>query len=121
VPASFTIAPNDSHLVETVIGHHTVQMQREVARELFAHMRATGITKVLIDARAQQRPLSTLDSVEIWDEHAPLVPRGAKFAILVNWQLNGQPFMETVAINRMVNVRYFNDYDQAVAWLGNRR
>jgi hypothetical protein len=26
--------------------------------------------------------------------------------------------METVAVNRGVNVRYFNDYDQALAWLG---
>lgn len=93
-------------------------MQREVAPELFALMENSGVRKILVDGRAQLAPMPTLDAYTIWDDFALQVPRGAQFAILVNWPLKDYPFTETVAVNRGVNVRYFNDYDQALAWLG---
>jgi hypothetical protein len=118
LPAISSVAADGTYLIHTVIGDHTAAMQRETAPQLFALMHTTGITRALIDARAQQQQLPTLAAVELWDQFAPRIPRGAQFAVLVNWSLKGHPFMETVAVNRGVNVRYFNDYDQALAWLG---
>jgi len=118
VPAISTVAEDRTHLIHTVIGNHTAAMQREAAPQLFALMHQTGIPKVLIDAWAQQEVLPTLDAIDLWEHFAPRVPRGAQFAVLVNWPLNGHPFTETVAVNRGISVRYFNDYDQALAWLG---
>jgi hypothetical protein len=117
LPAIFSIAADGAYLIHTVIGDHPAAMQRETAPQLFALMHTTGITRALIDARAQQQRLPAFAAVELWDQFTPRLPRGAQFAVLVNWPLKGHPFMETVAVNRGVNVRYFNDYDQAVAWL----
>lgn len=117
MPATFIVSDDGTYLIETLIGHHTPEMQRETARELFALMESSGIRKVLVDARAQLAPMATLDAFTIWDDLAPQVPRGAQFAILVNWPLKGPVFAETVAINRGVSVRYFNDEPAAVAWL----
>lgn len=118
MPATITVSADGTYLLQTVIGVHTPQMQRTVMRELFAQMERTGLRKVLVDARVQQAPIPALDVYAIWEELAPQVPRGAKFAIFVNWELKGLAFSETVAVNRRVNIRFFNDEDRALAWLG---
>lgn len=117
MPAAFIVSDGGSYLIETVIGDHTPQMQREVAGELFALMESSGIRKVLVDGRAQLAPIPTLDAYTIWKDFAPQVPLGARFAVLVAWPLKDPVFAETVAVNRYVNLTYFDDYDQARAWL----
>src|SRR4051794_13433630 len=105
MPATFDIATDGTYILETVLGEHNAQMQREVARELFALIKTTGITKALVDARVQQAELSTRDAYDIWEELVLLVPRHAQFAILVRWSLKGRVFAETVAVNRRVHLR----------------
>src|SRR5689334_19428709 len=92
-------------------------MQRESVAALIALMERTKITRVLLDARTQRAPLARLDAYTIWNEYAPLMPLGSRLAVVVSWDLKGPSFAETVAVNRGVNVRYFNDEDHAQAWL----
>jgi hypothetical protein len=96
-------------------------MQRPVATELFSTMATTGILRALVVAPDQDTKMSTMDTYRFWEDMASHVPRGAKLAMVVGWQIAGPPFIENVAINRWINIRYFNAYDDAIAWLRGRR
>jgi hypothetical protein len=120
MPASFTVSDDARYLMGRPIGQHTAAMQREVMTELLALITTTGIRRVLIDGREQHTPLGTMEISALWEEMAPRFPRDAKFAVVVGWQFAGPPFIENVAINRGVNIRYFTEYDDAVAWLKER-
>ena len=117
MPASFTVSDDGTYLLERVMGQHSAAMQRPVINELFSMIATTSVTRTLVDARQQHTPIGTMEVYRLWEELAPRVPRGAKFAVVVGWAITGRPFIETVAINRGVNIRYFNDMDEAVAWL----
>jgi len=117
VPATFAVSDDGIYLIETFTGDQTAEMFRATADELLKQMRQTGLVKVLVDSRAQQAPLPTIDAYNLWNELAPRMPRRTRMAVLVTWPLLGYTFGETVAVNRGVNVRNFNDYDAAVAWL----
>lgn len=117
MPASFTVSDDARYLIERPIGHHTAAMQRELVTELLALLTTTGIRRVLVDGREQHTPLDTMEIYALWEEMAPRFPRDAKFAVVVGWHFAGPPFIEHVAINRGVHIRYFTDYDAALAWL----
>jgi len=115
--ASITLSDDGNYLILQLIGFHTPAMQRPLATELFSMMATTGIRRALIDGREQHRRMETLEGHQFWEEMAARVPRGAKLAAVVGWQIAGPPFIENVAINRGVTIRYFNDIDQALGWL----
>jgi hypothetical protein len=117
MPATFMVSEDSSYVIGRVIGQHTGAMQRPVMDELFSLIVATGVRRALVDAREQQRPISTLEIYDLWEEMAPRIPRGVKFAVVVGWQISGRPFIEDVAVNRGVTIRYFNDMEQALRWL----
>jgi hypothetical protein len=118
VPATFAVSQDGTYLIETFIGVQTAQMLYATGHELIEYLQTTGIRNVLVDARAQPAPLPTIDAHDLWDALAPRMPVGVKLAVLVTWEMKGYTFGETVAVNRRVNVRNFNEYDQALAWLG---
>jgi hypothetical protein len=117
MPATFSISQDRTYIIETFDGEQTPEMQRESVVALIALMERTQITQVLLNARAQRAPLSTIDAYTIWNEYALLIPRGTRLAVIVSWELKSPTFTETVAVNRGVNVRYFNHEDQALEWL----
>jgi hypothetical protein len=114
-----TIMPSDdgSYLIVRFIGVHSPAMQPPIAAELFSKMTAMGVRRALVDGRDQHARMSTLESHQLWEEMASRVPRGAKLAVVVGWEITGRPFLETVAVNRGVIIRYFNDMDLALEWL----
>ena len=117
MPATFTVSDDGSYLIVQLTEFYTPAMQRPLATDLFSTMATTGILRALVDARGQDMPMSTMETYRFWEEMASRVPRGAKLAMVVGWQIVAPPFIENVAVNRWINIRYFNDMDQALGWL----
>lgn len=115
--ASFTLSDDGTYLIERTFGQHTVAIERIVMNELFSRMQATGVRHVLVDAREQHTQLQTMEIYMLWAEMVPRTPHAAKFAVVVGWPITGRPFIEDVAVNRGILIRYFNVYDDALAWL----
>ena len=117
MPATFSVSEDGSYLIQRVIGQQTLAMQRPIIEELLSQLRTTGLQRALIDAREQRSAPNIPDAYLLWDDLASRFPRTVKFAVVVGWPILGRPFIEDVAVNRWVNIRYFNAYDEALAWL----
>jgi len=117
MPAEIMASHDGSHLIVQFVGFHTPAQQRPILTELYARMTSVGVRRALEDLRDQHTPMSTMEGYQIWEEMAPRVPRGARLAVVVGWPITGRPFIENVAVNRGVSVRYFNAMDEALQWL----
>jgi hypothetical protein len=114
-----SLSKDGTHIVAQIVGEHTLETARQGFAAVAALMTTTGITKILVDARQIVVPFDTMDAYETANIAAAPMFRRATFAVVVSPSTaTGPPFIETVAVNRGVNIRYFDDYDQALAWLG---
>lgn len=118
VPRSdFRVSQDGTYIVARTIGEHTAASALADTQTLVELFKTTGIMKVLIDGRAQKHVLSTLPAFHFAESLEPLGLSRYQFAVVVEADLKEAWFAETTLINRGIRARFFNDYDQALAWL----
>jgi hypothetical protein len=80
---------------------------------------AAKCTRVLCDERRLQYDLDLMDNYDSATYIAELAPKVARIAIVCAPAFaDSAEFWETVVINRGLQLRFFNDMDQARLWLG---
>ena len=114
---TFSISDDQTYLIARTNQSNTPAMGRRLFSDIAAMIATTGLTTVLLDARAQTTPFPALAAHAAGSKIAQVVPLGARIAVLVSDALELHRLVETVAVNRGASMRFFNDYDQAVAWL----
>lgn len=114
---SLAVAPEGTYIIARMIGEHSVDMALAATRRLQAFIRETGLRKVLVEAPQQRQMFDTLPTMTFGAMVEALAVPRCLFAIVVAMDLSQVRFTETVLMNRRIAVRYFNDVDQARAWL----
>ena len=117
-PTNFRVSRDGTYIVGRTLGEHTAASALAEMRMLVELLRATGITKVVVDGRVQQHMFGTLPAFEFAESLERLRISRYQIAVVVATDLKEARFTETAMINRGIRARYFNDYDQALAWLG---
>ena len=82
-------------------------------KEVLQISEETGIYRVLVDVRKQEKLANTLD---LYDFGAGL-PKHIAFAVLCELHLADHRFIENVAMNRGIQVKDFNMEEDAISWL----
>lgn len=83
--------------------------------------------RLIIDCRAAELQTSTLSLLSSPDEIKEILSTmeipafRLKRAFVVSRDLDDYSFIETVSVNRGLQVRIFQDMDEAVIWLGSER
>jgi hypothetical protein len=79
------------------------------------------VVKVLLDVRALEGRLPTMDTFDLVDRHFPKIRdrRVITHASIIDLKEfeRGYKFLEDLAANRGFNLRIFSDPDDAIAWL----
>ena len=114
----FAVSPDGSYVMARATGQLTPESAITDIRTLVEFINMTGLTKMLLDWREQQDLFGTLPSIDFANTLAQLMSPRYKFAVLVKVDLKEARFLETVIVNRRVNALFFNDHDEALAWLG---
>jgi hypothetical protein len=117
MPTTLSISGDATYILATITGMFTLPLARALLDDLVRLVASTQATKVLVDARQQAAPLDMMEAYEIGNALTQKPLRAITFAVVIPVPLTEYHFLETVAVNRGVNVRYFDDYDQALAWL----
>ena len=112
-----SLSEDGTHIIAQVVGEQTLAMARQGFADIAELMAITGVTKVLFDTRQQRLSMSTADAYEVAQMATQPAFRDAIFAVVAPGNLALPHFIETVATNRGVRGRYFNDEAQALAWL----
>lgn len=73
----------------------------------------TGFCRVLVDVRKQK---DLADTMTLFNFGTHL-PRSIKFAVLCELNIEDHRFIESVAINRGINVKDFDSEKNAIEWL----
>lgn len=109
------------HLVAVLSGVRTPVTLVEAAAAVAGHCVVTGSTQVLIDVRMMRGELNTLETYDVAGRSIPQQPgvrELGRAAILDHTRNLGRVrFFETVAINRGLTLKVFDDEELAVAWL----
>jgi hypothetical protein len=112
-----SLSEDGTYILAQVVGDQSLAMARQGFTDIAALIATTGVAKILFDTRQQRTPMSTADSYEVAQLATQPAFASAIFAVVVPGSLPLPHFIETVASNRGVRGRYFNDYDLALAWL----
>jgi hypothetical protein len=115
---SLRIADDSTYIIARTSGEHTVASALAAFPALLEPIEETGISKVLVDSREQQHMFDTLQALNFADQLERIVPARYQFAFVVQTPLKEAWFVETAMVNRRITAHYFNDYNQAAAWLG---
>ena len=79
------------------------------------------IYRFLVDLSKATPKMGTMDIFRICSSYPEVFPPQAKIAHLVspltNRPMEDRQFASDVALNRGSNIRFFDDFDEAVAWL----
>lgn len=116
---NFTITIKDRYLLITASGKD--ESLEEVESYGMAVIQAAidnRVTHILCDERQLEYALGTFDIFESARFIAEHVPRLAKTAIVTGAnEIQDVAFWETVAVNRGLHVKMFQNMDEAEAWL----
>jgi hypothetical protein len=104
-------------IIVEIVGEFNGATAQRTVINVASYMQATKVRKILFDARYQAAPLSIVDGYEAAIQVAERLS-GARVAVVIPVPVRERPFIEVVAVNHGANMRYFDDYDQALAWLG---
>lgn len=117
MPITHAISEDQTCLLITIVGQFTMPIAETLISDLLPVATTAGLSKVLVDARAQIPQLDILSAHELGLVLAQPELRGFSIAIVVPDPLDQPHHLEIVAQNRGRNVRYFNDMGQAQDWL----
>lgn len=114
------IQQRTDHVHVRVSGERSLETGRLVVEAIATACREHGISRVLIDATAWGKPLSTFDLYELVSFHyMRAFPGTVSKAAIVEAPDNFDPtkFHETVARNWGLDIREFQEAEHAVRWL----
>ena len=119
IPYQLTLDERPGYLHAKVVGERTPENAMRCLDEVYAACVRTGYANVLLEMAFTGPSLGAPGIFRVI-EHASA--NGARLGRIayVEASLDGQQrakFAETVAVNRAVNVRLFEDAAQAAAWL----
>lgn len=119
---SFSVSVEGDLLTVRAAGvDDSLEEVREYGKAIVEACRANGCVRVLCDETDLEYRLGTLDTFESAAFIAEYAPHVARVAIVCGpCQFADTSFWETVAVNRGLSVRAFEDVDAAEAWLGQR-
>jgi hypothetical protein len=101
-------------------GIRTLEVVSAIIVDIFTACTEQGCTQALVDVRDLEGRLTTSDAYElVKDDFNRFRKKGLTRAAIIDRHINleGYPFLETVARNRGFNVRMFEDIDLARQWL----
>ncbi len=120
---TITYNSTDGIIELKVQGDLTLISAKEIASELVQLVKAEHCFLILHDLREVTIELSTLDIYELPTVFSEIVTLGGfeidklKRAFVAPKGQEDVHFFETVSVNRMQNVKYFFDVDEAKKWL----
>lgn len=119
IPYQLTLDERPAFLHAKVAGERTPENAMRCLDEVYQACVRTGIANVLLEMAFTGPSLGAPGIIKVI-EHASA--NGARLGRIayVEASLDGRQrarFAETVAVNRAVNVRLFDDAEQAAAWL----
>lgn len=118
MPITHTLVADGNYLMVTIAGAVTLAMVERLIADMVPIIRDAGLRTVLVDARAQERPIGIVNNHRVGLLLAASGLRRVAIAVIIGDPLTVPHHTETVARNRGQNIRYFNDEGQARAWLG---
>ena len=119
LPYQVTIEEKPAYLHAKVVGPRTPENAIRYLEEVYAACLRTGLSQVLLEMALSGPSLGPSGILRVVSERSADGSKLRKIAY-VEASMDGQQrarFAETVAINRAVNVRLFEDVGQAVRWL----
>jgi hypothetical protein len=110
-----------TYLFVTVTGENTPQDVREYLSEVREACLARGCPRVLIEENLRGPGLGTTDIYDIVaqgsESAAPAVSKLAFLDVNPRHVAADMKFAETLAVNRLLNVRFFADRHEAERWV----
>lgn len=108
----------------TATGTRSLEAVLAMSKDILAAMVESGVKKALVDVRALEGRLGTIDSYELVDQEFqklrdPVVITCCAIVDRKEFE-NGYRFFENVAVNRGYALRIFPDPEEALLWLTNR-
>ena len=105
----------------TATGQRSLKTVLAMSSDIFAACAEKKIMKVLLDVRALEGRLPTMDTFDLVDRHFPKIRdrRVITHSAIVDLKEfeSGYKFLEDLAVNRGFNLRIFSDPEDAIAWL----
>jgi len=118
---SLTIKKKGDILCFKATGSRSLETVVAMSNDILTACVEHNTKKILVDVRQLEGRLSSIDSYEIYNRHAPKIRdlNVITHNAIVDLEEFGSSynFLETVAVNRGFNSRVFSDLDEAVKWL----
>ena len=118
---NLTFEKKDDVLWVTAAGTRSFEAVLAMSKDILAALAENKVKKVLIDVRALEGRLGTIDSYEIVDQHFRKIQDRSVITHCAIVDLkefeHSYRFFENLATNRGFTLRIFPDTDQALAWL----
>jgi hypothetical protein len=120
IPYKLTIEERPTYVHATVVGDRTPQNALRFLEEAFAACVKSGLSDLLLEMQFSGPSMNTTDIFRVISQRSMDGATLRKIAYVETSmsELPNARFAETVAINRAVKVRLFNDVAEAVRWLG---
>jgi hypothetical protein len=116
-----TIKKREDVLWVKATGTRSLQTVLAMSEDIFTACIEQNTTKVLVDVRALEGRLETMEAYQIPDKHFPKMRDRSVItrAAIVDLEefRNIYKFFENVAVNRGFALRVFSDLDEALEWL----
>lgn len=119
VPYELTLEEKPAYLHARVVGPRTPENALRYLDEVYAACQRTGIVNVLLEmafSGPSLGPSGIFKVIENASAHGATLGRIAYVEASADGRQRAR-FAETVAINRAVNIRLFDDVAQAARWL----
>ena len=119
IPYRLVLAEHPGYLQATVTGTHNPENALRFLTESFAACIKTGHTSLLLEFNLAGRSLDSTSIFDVVSKRTGVAAKLRRIAYYDNSErdLDKIKFAETVARNRGVNVRLFQDLGAAKAWL----
>jgi len=118
---NLTIEKKEDVLWVTATGNRSLQTVLAMSKDILAGCVEKMVKKALIDVRALEGRLSTLEAYEIPDKHFPNMrdPNVITHSAIVDLKEfeRNYKFFEDVAVNRGFDLRIFSNTGEALEWL----
>ena len=121
-----SLEEKEGYLYARVLGRFSLDEANRTALDLFEHLSRCAVGRVLVDCRELEGSVTVLEqfshakffAMNLDESSLRGVDKGTRFAYVVTGAFEDlDRFAETVAVNRSVNVRTFNNYEQALDWI----
>lgn len=118
MPYKIEVYPEDGYISLEHEGNIMLDEINEARTEVIEQMMEHQIPNGLISVLGVSNRLSTFEAYFVTEAHGKVKHPAMRGAILARPdQMTDVKFMETVARNRGMNIRAFDNRDEALAWL----